>query len=140
MEQVQLVYYWYKKKLIYCWYKYNTIITGTCAISILLLHAQLIYYWYKHNKFITASLYCNSVTTPILAILSYLYKKIAHLMPIFFSKNVTFVASKLSDRVQFIFCLWSMCTNFSHNFKSITQNGQNHICDTGKSTINLLLV
>ena len=48
----------------------------------------------------------------------------------FFEKIVTFVASKLSARGQFIFCLWSMCTTFSHNFKNITQNGQNHSCDT----------
>ena len=48
----------------------------------------------------------------------------------FFGKNVTFVASKLSARGQFIFCLWSMSTTFSHNFKNITQNGQNHSCDT----------
>ena len=48
----------------------------------------------------------------------------------FFGKNVSFVASKLSARGQFIFCLWSMCTTFSHNLKNITQNGQNHSCDT----------
>ena len=49
----------------------------------------------------------------------------------FFGKNVTFVASKLlSARGQFIFCLWSMCTTFSLNFKKITQNFQNHSCDT----------
>ena len=71
-----------------------------------------------------------SVTILILAILSYVYKKIAHLMPFFFYKRVTFVASKLSARGQFIFCLWSMCTTFSHNFKNINQNGQNQSCDT----------
>ena len=48
----------------------------------------------------------------------------------FFDKNILFVASKLSARGQFIFCLGSMCMTFSHNFKSITQNGQNHSCDT----------
>ena len=48
----------------------------------------------------------------------------------FFDKNVTFEASKLSARGQFIFCLWSMCTTFSHKFKNITQNGQNQSCDT----------
>ena len=48
----------------------------------------------------------------------------------FFGKNVTFVASKLSARGRFIFCLWSMCTTFSHKFKTITQNDQNHSCDT----------
>ena len=48
----------------------------------------------------------------------------------YFGKNVTFVASKLSARGQFIFCLWSMCMTFSHNFKNITQNGQNQSCDT----------
>ena len=48
----------------------------------------------------------------------------------FFGKNVTFVASKLSGRGQFIFCLWSMCTTFSRNFKNITQKGPNHSCDT----------
>ena len=37
---------------------------------------------------------------------------------------------KLSARGQFIFCLWLMCTTFSHKFKNITQNGQNQSCDT----------
>ena len=40
----------------------------------------------------------------------------------FFGKNVTFVASKLSARGQFIFCLWWMCTTFSHNFKNIANS------------------
>ena len=48
----------------------------------------------------------------------------------FFDKNVIFVASKLSPRGQFIFCLCSMCTTFNHNFKNISQNGQNQSCDT----------
>ena len=48
----------------------------------------------------------------------------------FFGKNVTLVASKLFARGQFIFCLWWMCTTFSHNFKNITQKGQNQSCDT----------
>ena len=84
---------------------------------------------FQYSCFNISSLQCNSVTTPILSILSYLYKKIAHLMP-FFGKNVTFVASKLSARGRFIFCLWSMFTTFTHNFKNITQNGQNQSCDT----------
>ena len=41
----------------------------------------------------------------ILAILSYQYKNIAHLIIIFFGKSVIFVALKLSARGQFIFCL-----------------------------------
>ena len=53
---------------------------------------------------VTLSLQCNSVTTPILAILRYLYKKIAHLMPIFFGKNVNLYFAF----GQFIFCLWSI--------------------------------
>ena len=48
----------------------------------------------------------------------------------FFGKNVTFVASKLSARGQFIICLWSMCMTFSHNFKNKTQHDQNQSCDT----------
>ena len=58
----------------------------------------------------------SQVTTPILAIFSYLYKKIAHLMPNFFYKDVIFVASKLSDRGKFIICFWSMCMTFKSQF------------------------
>ena len=51
-------------------------------------------------------------------------------MPNFFDKKFIFVASKLSARGQFIFCVWSMCMTFSHNFKNKTQNFQNQSCDT----------
>ena len=48
----------------------------------------------------------------------------------FFGKNVTFVASKLSARGQFIFYLWSMSRSFSHNFINTNQHCQNQSCDT----------
>ena len=54
-----------------------------------------------------------------------------------FGKNLTFLASKLSTRGQFIFCLWSVCVTFSHNFKNITQNGQNHSIKRHTCTIAL---
>ena len=59
-----------------------------------------------------------------------IYTRRLHIWCHFFGKNVIFVASKLSARGRFIFCLWSMFTTFSHNFKNITQNGQNQSCDT----------
>ena len=46
----------------------------------------------------------------------------------FFLIKTSFL-SRLSAIGQFIFCLWSMCTTFSHNSKNITQNGQNQNCD-----------